>query len=99
MGDMYMLKVIGTFNNAEDVSSHAKYGTETIGDLMYEDVNKDGVINTSDYQYVGNYQPDFTFGWTNNFSYKNFDLSFTIDGQVGGKSHLCSSQSFHSKQI
>lgn len=94
MGDMYMLKVIGTFNNAEDVSSHAKYGTETIGDLMYEDVNKDGVINTSDYQYVGNYQPDFTFGWTNNFSYKNFDLSFTIDGQVGGKVIYAAARAF-----
>lgn len=94
MGDMYMLKVIGTFNNAEDVANNAKYGTETIGDLMYEDVNKDGVINTSDYQYVGNYQPDFTFGWTNNFSYKNFDLSFTVDGQVGGKIIYAAARAF-----
>lgn len=94
MGDMYMLKVIGTFNNASDVTNHAKYGTETIGDLMYEDVNGDGVINTSDYQFVGNYQPNFTFGWNNNFAYKNFDLSVTIDGQVGGKIIYAAARAF-----
>lgn len=94
MGDMYMLKVIGTFNTAEDVANYAKYGTQTIGDLRYEDTNNDGVINTSDYQYVGNYQPDFTFGWTNNFSYKNFDLAITVDGQVGGKIIYAAARAF-----
>src|SRR5574344_1841717 len=49
MGDMYMLKVIGTVNTAEDVAKYAKYGTQTIGDFRYEDTNNDGVITTSDY--------------------------------------------------
>lgn len=34
---------------------------------------------------MGNYQPDFTYGWTNRLGYKNFDLAITIDGQAGGK--------------
>ena len=94
MGDMYMLKVIGTFNTEEDLQKYAKFGTEGIGDLIYEDTNDDNVINTDDYQYVGNYQPDFTYGWNNKFSYKGFDLAVTIDGQVGGKVIYAAARAF-----
>ncbi len=94
MGDMYMYKVIGTFNTEDDLKKYAKYGTQYVGDLMYEDYNNDGKINTSDLQYVGNYQPDFTYGWTNSFSYKNFDLSLTIDGQVGGNVIFAAARAF-----
>ncbi len=85
MGDMYMLKVIGTFDNEEELANNPKFNAQAVGDLMFEDYNKDGKIDTNDFQLVGNYQPDFTFGWSNNFSYKNFDLVATIDGQVGGE--------------
>jgi TonB-linked SusC/RagA family outer membrane protein len=94
MGDMYMLKVIGTFNNSDDVKNNPNFGTQAIGDLMYDDYNKDGVINTSDFQLVGNYQPDFTFGWTNSFEYKNFDLNVTVDGQVGGNVIFAAARAF-----
>lgn len=94
MGDMYMLKVIGTFNNADDVKNNPNFGTQAIGDLMYEDINDDGVINNDDFQLVGNYQPDFTIGWTNSLSYKNIDLNFTLDGQVGGKVIFAAARAF-----
>lgn len=94
MGDMYMLKCIGTFNTEEDLQKYAKYGTEGIGDLIYEDVDGNHIINTDDYQYVGNYQPDFTYGWNNKFSYKNLDLAVTIDGQVGGKVIYAAARAF-----
>lgn len=94
MGDMYMLKVIGTFNNAEDVKSNPNFGTQAIGDLMYEDYNDDGKINNDDFQLMGNYQPDFTFGWTNTFAYKNIDLNFTIDGQAGGEVIFAAARAF-----
>lgn len=94
MGDMYMLKVIGTFNTAEDLATHATNGTQDIGDLMFEDYNQDGIIDVNDYQLVGNYQPDFTFGWNNTFSYKNFDLAVNIDGQVGGNVIYAAARAF-----
>lgn len=34
---------------------------------------------------LGNYQPDFIGGFTNNFNYKNFGLSFLIDFRIGGE--------------
>ena len=42
------------------------------------------IIN-SDLAYLGNQQPTCMLGITNNFSYKNFSLSFLIDARFGGK--------------
>ncbi|MFC5626144.1 SusC/RagA family TonB-linked outer membrane protein [Algoriphagus winogradskyi] len=56
------------------------------GNVKYKDVNGDGFINdVLDYTIIGNPHPDFIFGLTNNFSYKNFDLGVIINGQVGGQ--------------
>jgi TonB-linked SusC/RagA family outer membrane protein len=55
----------------------------TTGDLVYEDVNKDGVINSSDWTKIGDPNPDFTYGLTNTFSFKNFDLSIFLQGISG----------------
>ena len=35
-------------------------------------------------QVIGDTNPDFTFGMTHNFTYKNFSLSFFLQGCVGG---------------
>ena len=34
---------------------------------------------------LGNYNPDFMLGFSNNFQYKNWDLSFLIDWRQGGE--------------
>ena len=98
LGDMYMFKVIGTFNTEEDLKK-PRNGTQALGDLMYEDVSgpngvPDGVINNNDMQLVGNYQPKFTFGWNNIFAYKNVDLAVTIDGQYGGNVIYAAARAF-----
>jgi hypothetical protein len=54
------------------------------GGLKIVDVNGDGVIDTNDRTIIGNPYPDFTWGITNNLSYKNFDLSFSLQGVQGG---------------
>ena len=53
------------------------------GMVIYEDINGDGKINSSDKQYIGNANPLFTFGMTNTLSWKGFNLSFLITGSVG----------------
>jgi hypothetical protein len=56
------------------------------GNVKYKDVNGDGIVNdVLDYTIIGNPHPDFIFGLTNNFSYKNFDLGIIINGQSGGQ--------------
>lgn len=53
------------------------------GDLIYRDVNGDGETTSSDRTYIGDPNPDFTFGLTNTFSYKGFSLSILLQGSVG----------------
>lgn len=48
-------------------------------------INPNGTYVTEENQYLGNHLPDFTGGFVNQFSYKNFDLSIGIDFQKGGK--------------
>ena len=55
----------------------------TTGNLVYEDINKDGMINAADLTKTGDPNPDFTIGMTNNFSFKNFDISIFLQGVYG----------------
>ena len=45
----------------------------------------DGVVSDNDRTYIGNALPKAEFGWTNNFSWKNWDFSFFIRGTIGNK--------------
>ncbi len=53
------------------------------GDFRFEDVNGDGVVDSDDRTVLGSYQPDFIYGISNRFNYKNFDLRIFIQGVVG----------------
>jgi len=54
-----------------------------VGDVIYKDINGDGLVNEDDFTSIGNPNPDFTFGFTNGFNYKNVDLSIFLQGSVG----------------
>ena len=54
------------------------------GKWIFEDVNDDGSFSfENDRRFVGNAQPDFTAGWTNELTYKNLTLAFTLRAVVG----------------
>lgn len=55
------------------------------GDTEWEDVNNDGIIDDSDIVIAGNGIPDYYFGLSNVFRYKQFSLSFMFNGQVGNE--------------
>lgn len=54
------------------------------GDVHWDDVNHDGVIDANDREVIGCGQPDFTGGCNNEFRYKNFTLSAFFSFVVGG---------------
>jgi TonB-dependent starch-binding outer membrane protein SusC len=59
------------------------------GDMIYKDVNNngiafhDGIFDTGDRTVIGNAQPDFTFGFTNDLKYHRFDLNIFFQGSYG----------------
>jgi TonB-linked SusC/RagA family outer membrane protein len=67
------------------VVSNAQGNTIWLGDLQYVDTNHDGKVDENDQVPLGNPNPTFTYGFTNNFSYKDFDLSIFFYGSYGGK--------------
>lgn len=67
----------------DEADEAAKYGY-TPGDIKIKDQNNDGKINADDKTFIGSMEPDFEYGWTNHFNYKNFDLDVVTYGQVGG---------------
>lgn len=56
---------------------------DTNGNLIFEDINKDGTIDPKDRQVVGHGLPDFQFGFGNTFVYKNWDMNLFFRGIYG----------------
>jgi len=82
-------EVEGIFQNDEHIENSG-YSSEFIsnnriepGDFFFRDQNGDGAINADDRVVLGSFLPDLTFGGYLSASYKNFDLSLTIQGQTG----------------
>lgn len=59
------------------------YSKNDNGDFLIDDNGR--FIADNDLKKLGNYNPDFTLGWVNNFNYKNWSLSFLFDWRQGGE--------------
>ena len=55
------------------------------GDLQFRDVDGNGVIDVNDRVFLGSYLPDFTYAFTVNANYQNFDFSVFFQGVEGSK--------------
>ncbi len=87
-GQFYGLQKLGNYANAEDLANSPKVpGRSTVGSIKLQDVNGDGIItfggDRDDRTIIGNPFPDFTYGITNNFNYKNWDLEIVGSGSQG----------------
>jgi TonB-dependent starch-binding outer membrane protein SusC len=67
----------GVYTLKPDVVSYTATASNPIqpGNIKFKDITGDGKVDADDRTIIGNPNPDFTGGFTNNFSYKNFDLS------------------------
>ncbi len=81
----------GYYQNAQDVANHAteaQFGitpANALGHVKYRDLNGDGVIDTRDETFIGNPNPKFTYGYSLNLYFKNFDFGFVLSGVYGNK--------------
>jgi TonB-linked SusC/RagA family outer membrane protein len=79
----YGYKTAGVWNTQEEIDANPHFSTDVPGGLRIVDTNGDGVLNADDRVALGNPYPDFTWGMTNTFKIKDFDLSFLIQGVQG----------------
>lgn len=75
-GDEYFLT--DAKGNKKEIQTGAKPGAAKL-----EDVNGDGYIDGKDLRVIGSKSPDFTMSMGNRFTYKNFSMSFLLNGVFG----------------
>ncbi len=89
MGEFYGLKVIGIYNTQEQVDQlpgiKGSVARSRPGEFIFKDVFQDYKIDTDDRTVVGNPHPDFTFGMTNTFAWKNLNLRVFVRGSYGAE--------------
>lgn len=85
VGLFYGYVTDGLFQTPAEVTAGIASGQAGVqlGDRRYKDVNGDGKLDANDRTILGYAQPDFFYGMTNTFSYKNFDLNVLINGVQG----------------
>lgn len=85
VSEFFGYEVIGLFQSAEDVANSPTQQGAGAGQFKYRDVTEDGEITTDDRTFIGNPNPNFTYGVNLDLSYKNFDLSAVFYGSHGNE--------------
>lgn len=88
IGAIYGYVEDGYYDNMAEVLSDADpairaKGKAMIGEIKYRDIDGKAGITSADRVIIGDTNPDFTYGITNNFAWKSFTLSFFLQGSHG----------------
>lgn len=96
IGSYYLPVVEGVFQSQQEVDASLHYKDSPTnygladskpGDFKYVDVNGDGILDIldTDRAIVGNYMPDFTYGFGINMAWKGIDLAANFQGVYGSE--------------
>ena len=96
VSQFYGYKVDGFWNSQAEIdqanaaailstgNQNATYQSDVaVGRFRYADTNGDNLINSDDRTYIGNPNPDFTYGLNLELKYKNWDFSMFLYGSQG----------------
>ncbi|MBR4364597.1 MAG: TonB-dependent receptor [Prevotella sp.] len=90
IGTLYGYVEDGFYDNIAEVRSNPEYAALSeaealrhVGEIKYRDLDSNGRIDKEDRTIIGDTNPKFIYSLTNNFSWKNFSLSFMIQGSQG----------------
>lgn len=99
IGVFYAFNSLGVYSRSEDNVWTSPDGTETRpvlkgsingepfrgGDMIWKDLDNNGIIDDNDREIIGSPHPDFIGGIGNTFSYKNFSLNIFFNFSYGGQ--------------
>lgn len=91
IGNFYVLKVLGVFQTDDEVLNYKDANgtiiqpTAHAGEFKYWDKNNDGKIDDNDRDFAGSYQPKAYFGINLGVTFKKWDFSMDIYGNVGNQ--------------
>ncbi|MGM9478520.1 SusC/RagA family TonB-linked outer membrane protein [Pedobacter sp. GSP4] len=83
LAEIYGYHVTGVFKTPEQLNNLPKLPGTLLGDYIVEDTNGDKIIDQNDWRPMGSYFPKFSYGLSNNFTWKNFNLGFSISAISG----------------
>lgn len=85
-GMFWGFKTDGIIQNEEEVA-HMEYvkGTKTPGNIKFVDLNGDNIIDDKDMTFIGNPNPDFSYGFQLSFNYKALSVSTSFNGVFGNE--------------
>ena len=93
LGYFYGYKSLGIFQNQKQIDEYKgakENGAQTQpGDVIWADIDKNGIIDSNDRTEIGNPHPDMTLGFSFNVSWKMIDLSVTTYGAFGQQILKC----------
>lgn len=85
IGAFYGYQVAGVFQNAEEIATLPKFGSEKPGDFRFADLNGDGKLDAMDRTYLGSPIPTLTYGFSAGFEVFGFDIAADFFGVKGNK--------------
>jgi TonB-dependent starch-binding outer membrane protein SusC len=85
ISEFFGYQVRGLFQNQAEVDGAARQSGAEPGFFRFEDINGDGNISPADRTYIGNPNPDFTYGLNLGLNYKNFNVTAFFYGSQGNE--------------
>lgn len=85
IGSFWVYKTDGIFQNIDEVNAVPHLTNAQPGDFRIVDVDKNGIIDNRDRQFVGSYQPKVYGGFNASVNWKKFDFSLDIYANIGNK--------------
>lgn len=85
IGSFFGYQIKGIYQNASQLAGVPGYAGAAVGSYVYQDTNGDGKIDANDRTFIGNPNPNFTYGVNLNATYKRFDFTAVLYGSQGNK--------------
>ena len=97
IGSYYGYKAIGIIRDQATLTNYGKTTAFPIGlgDIMYQDVDKNGTIDNADRQFLsGGSIPEVVYGFSGGVNYKGFELSILFQGATNAHQQLTNNAGF-----